>query len=92
MLSSIFALSDVDYENIHEIKGADTVSKAVLQSAIASRERNDGSGPMGLTNEQIPLYARIIAIAEIFYALTTNNEFYERMSVFDALKICRQNI
>lgn len=87
MLSSIFALSDVDYENIHEIKGADTVSKAVLQSAIASRERNDGSGPMGLTNEQIPLYARIIAIAEIFYALTTNNEFYERMSVFDALKI-----
>ena len=42
---------------------------------------------MGLTNEQIPLYARIIAIAEIFYALTTNNEFYERMSVFDALKI-----
>lgn len=87
MLSSIFALSDVDYENIHEIKGADTVSKAVLQSAIASRERNDGSGPMGLTNEQIPIYAKIIAISEIFYALTTNNEFYERMSVFDALKI-----
>ena len=44
-------------------------------------------GDKGLTNEQIPLYARIIAIAEIFYALTTNNEFYERMSVFDALKI-----
>lgn len=87
MLSSIFALSDVDYENIHEIKGADTVSKAVLQSAITSRERNDGSGPMGLTNEQIPIYAKIIAISEIFYALTTNNEFYERMSVFDALKI-----
>ena len=42
---------------------------------------------MKLKGNEIPLYAKIIATAEIFYNLTTENEFYEKVSVFDALKV-----
>ena len=87
MLSGIFILNDITYEDKPEIRGKDTIHKQVLEASLLTRERVDGSGPMGLKGEIIPLYARIIAIAEIFYNLTNQSEFYEKISVFDALKV-----
>lgn len=87
LLSGIFTISNIYSANKDELKGTDTISKEILDSAFASRERSDGSGPMGLSGNKIPLYSKIIAIADVFYNLTTQNEFYERMSVFDALKV-----
>lgn len=87
LLSGVFTISDINEDNKHELKGIDLVSSNVLDAAFASRERIDGSGPMGLEDEQIPLYSKIISIAEVFCTLTTHSQFYEKISVFDALKV-----
>lgn len=87
ILSGIFNISDVSGTDESELRGKETISNLVLKSALATRERENGSGPMKLKGNEIPLYAKIIATAEIFYNLTTENEFYEKVSVFDALKV-----
>lgn len=47
--------------------------------ARSHHEHMDGSGyPGGLTREQIPLQGRIIALADIFEALTARNRPYKR--------------
>lgn len=87
MLYGIFSISGISLDNIEEVQGKETISKNVLSSALYANERSDGTGPLKLVSEQIPVYSRIIAIAYIFYTLTTPNEYSEKLSVFDALKI-----
>ena len=54
--------------------------------ALAHHERWDGSGyPQGLKGEAIPLAARIVAIAEVFDALTSRRPYKGPWSVDDAL-------
>lgn len=49
--------------------------------ASAHHESMDGSGyPLGLKGEEIPLEARIIAVADIFDALTTNRPYKKSWS------------
>lgn len=57
--------------------------------AGAHHERLDGTGyPQGLDETRIPLQARIIAIADIFEALTAKDRPYKKgKSVSDALRI-----
>ncbi|BCB95428.1 phosphohydrolase [Dissulfurispira thermophila] len=61
----------------------------VAEYAAAHHERLDGTGyPFGLKAEQLPYQARIIAIADIFEALTAKDRPYKKpMSVSQALKI-----
>lgn len=63
-----------------------------LQSASkvvgSHHERWDGSGyPQGLAGEDIPLNARIFALADVFDALTSRRPYKEQLSAEDALKI-----
>jgi putative two-component system response regulator len=59
------------------------MAKAV---ALAHHERWDGSGyPYGLAGEQIPFAARIVAIADVFDALTTPRPYKPAWSVERAL-------
>ena len=49
-------------------------------------ERYDGKGyPEGLAGENIPLYARIMAIADLFDALTTDRPYHEALSPQEAI-------
>lgn len=91
MLAGVFTIAGINSENQNELKGTDSISKNVLKSALSTRERNDGSGPLGLSGEEIPYYARIIAIADVFHALTTSNELHEKLSIFDALKVMQND-
>jgi energy-coupling factor transport system substrate-specific component len=51
-------------------------------------ERNDGSGyPEGLKKEEIPVFAKIIGIAETFATLTTNRPYRNKWGVEQALSI-----
>ena len=51
-------------------------------------ERLDGSGyPDGLRGSQIPLKARILQIADIYDALTTDRPYRQAMSPLDALQV-----
>lgn len=60
--------------------------------AGSHHEKIDGTGyPRGLTSEQFPLKARIVALADIFEALTANDRPYKKaMSLEEALAILNQ--
>lgn len=60
--------------------------------AIAHHEKFDGSGyPHHLSGEGIPVEARIVAIADVFDALTTKRVYKRAFSVEEALKILNRD-
>ena len=55
-------------------------------------ERFDGSGyPDGLAGEEIPLPARIVAVADAFDAMTSRRPYRKAMSVEEAIRELRDN-
>ncbi|RMF90999.1 MAG: response regulator [Nitrospinota bacterium] len=70
-------------------------SSALLQAgeiiALSHHEKWDGSGyPQGLAGEEIPLYGRICAVADVFDALTSNRPYKKALSNEQAYEILRQ--
>ncbi len=63
--------------------------QSVVPGVLCHHERFDGLGyPAGLKGEEIPLHARIIAIADTFDAITTNRPYKaaeDRVSALDEL-------
>ncbi len=58
------------------IKARNLVSTDCLAGVLMHHERWDGSGyPFGLKEEQIHLYARIMAVADVYDALTSNRPY-----------------
>jgi putative two-component system response regulator len=54
-------------------------------------ERWDGSGyPFGLKGEDIPIFARIFAVADVFDALTSKRNYRKRSSADDAVTYLRE--
>jgi putative two-component system response regulator len=67
--------------------GSDLINLAA-QIAAGHHERWDGKGyPKGLAGEAIPLAARIVAIADVFDALTTERPYKKALPVAEALAI-----
>jgi len=55
---------------------------------LQHHERHNGSGyPLGLTGDQIHMYSKICAIADIFDALTSHRPYRYAQSSFKALKV-----
>ena len=62
---------------------------AVLQH----HEEPSGSGyPLGLKKDQMDLYAKIVAIADIYNALTTNRPYSNAMPPFEAFKLIKEKL
>ncbi|WP_042147632.1 HD-GYP domain-containing protein [Paucisalibacillus sp. EB02] len=60
-----------------------TVKLAVLQH----HERMDGSGyPLGLSQEKIHSYARIIAVCDIYHAMTSERIYRKKQSPFSVIE------
>jgi putative two-component system response regulator len=65
-------------------------SRAVLAAIRGHHERLDGSGyPDGLAGDRIPLLARLIAIPDVFDALTTQRAYRPALPPAEALGILR---
>ncbi|MBS1246465.1 MAG: divalent ion tolerance protein CutA, partial [Proteobacteria bacterium] len=68
----------------------DSPSKYLQMGAVIARghhEKFDGSGyPDGLAGEAIPLSARIVAVADVFDALTSERPYKHAWSIQDALQ------
>ncbi len=74
------------------IKNYSCIGKAVKEAVLYHHERMDGSGyPMGLRGEEIPLYARILAIADLYAALTVKRPYREAKTPFEAIEIIKQD-
>lgn len=71
----------------HPVKGANIMRpvaqlKDMLPGIELHHERMDGQGyPYGLTGDQIPMMARIIAVADTFDAITTNRPYQSAMDL-----------
>lgn len=69
------------------LKDIDTLSNEVLDLVMHHHERYDGKGyPDGLKGENIPLGARIIAVADTFDAMTSDRPYRKGFPVDVALK------
>ncbi|MEN6318734.1 MAG: HD domain-containing phosphohydrolase [Syntrophaceae bacterium] len=68
--------------------------KNVSYYASAHHEKIDGAGyPLGLKGNQIPLQARIIALADIFDALTAKDRPYKKeKTLSEAIKIMKSMV
>ena len=81
----------------HVSIGADIVRRSPWLSEAVSvvefhHEKYDGTGyPNGLVGENIPLEARIFAVADVFDALTTRRPYKEPFALEQALDIMRQS-
>jgi len=64
------------------------ISKDVMIGVLLHHEREDGSGyPFGIKGDQISLYAKIISIADVFDAITSDRVYRKRQTPFDVLQM-----
>lgn len=73
---------------------SNTLAFLEVAAVIATHhhERWDGAGyPDGLAGEDIPLPARLMAVADVFDALTTRRVYKEGMSILDASEYIQQH-
>lgn len=60
--------------------------------ALSHHEKFDGTGyPNGLKGEEIPLYGRIVAIADVFDALTSNRPYKNAWDFNEAMHYIKEN-
>jgi HD-GYP domain-containing protein (c-di-GMP phosphodiesterase class II) len=91
------ALTEEEFEvmKTHTTKGANILRPVpqlaeMLPGIELHHEALDGRGyPYGLKGEQIPLLARVIAVADTFDALTTNRPYQQAHTPEQALEIIR---
>jgi HD-GYP domain-containing protein (c-di-GMP phosphodiesterase class II) len=91
------ALTEEEFEvmKTHTTKGANilrpvTQLAEMLPGIELHHEALDGRGyPYGLQGDQIPLLARVIAVADTFDALTTNRPYQQAHTPEQALQIIR---
>ena len=91
-------LDDLEAEVMqrHPIDGADIVSRIreardILPGVRSHHERLDGSGyPDGLSDSEIPLPARVIAVADTFDAMTSERPYRRALTPEEAAGEIRQ--
>lgn len=68
---------------IHALRG-------IIPAILYHHERYDGTGyPLGLKGEEIPLSARIVAIADVYQALVSNRPYRKAFSKKEAIEIIK---
>ena len=97
---NIETLEGDDYERYiqHTVDGAQILNhvagltEGVRLTALQHHERMDGSGfPFNIQEDDIHLYARIVAVADLYDNITIEREGYPRRTPFDAVtEIARQ--
>lgn len=70
-----------------ELIGTEGSFKEIAEAVYHHHERYDGTGyPDGLAGDQIPLLARILAVADAFSAMTTDRPYRPAMSIMNAAR------
>ncbi len=88
-------LTDAEYAEVqsHVDKGADILRPAggtlnrIIPIVLAHHDKFDGSGPHKLSGDEIPLEARIIAVADVYDAITSDRPYRKAMTTFEARDI-----
>lgn len=93
VLNKTGKLTDEEFELIksHALKGSKLLKKAGFSSeiqfaALQHHERSDGSGyPRGLTSDEISDFASIIAIADVYDAMTSARSYRKPKCAFQVI-------
>lgn len=88
-------LSDEEYDIVrqHAQHGYDILQEtpglpdSALDIAYCHHERKEGNGyPRCLKNDEIPLFARMVSIVDVYDAITSDRVYHHGMNTLDALK------
>lgn len=72
----------------YKLLQAQEVDEAICLAALMHHERNDGSGyPLGLTDAKIHKFAKIVAIADVYDAMTSSRVYRGPMCPFTVIEI-----
>lgn len=67
-------------------------SRAICEGALYHHERHDGSGyPDGICGDEIPFFAKIIAITDVYDAITSKRVYKEAMVPTEAYEFVMSN-
>ncbi|GGA12922.1 hypothetical protein GCM10008018_67360 [Paenibacillus marchantiophytorum] len=76
------------YELLRDTVG---VGHRVASVAIQHHEREDGRGyPFGLKKDQIDIFSKVVAIADIFHAMSSKRPYHEPMPFYEIIKQMRE--
>lgn len=71
----------------NRLKRIDSVSEQFLLGVLQHHEREDGSGyPLGVTGEKIHLFSQIIAVADVYHAMTSERYYRSKKSPYIVLE------
>ena len=92
LLHKAARFTESEYEEMkkHVEKGAQVIEpvrgslRRIIPIILAHHDRFDGSGYHSTQGEQIPIEARIIAVADVYDAMTTDRPYAKAMSLLDA--------
>jgi putative nucleotidyltransferase with HDIG domain len=92
LLHKAARFTESEYEEMkkHVEKGAQVIEpvrgslRRIIPIILAHHDRFDGSGYHPTQGEQIPIEARIIAVADVYDAMTTDRPYAKAMSPLDA--------
>lgn len=66
-------------------------AKEILRTTIEHHERENGSGyPFGLNSENISFYSKIISVADVFDAITSDRHYRKGASPYVAFRIMQE--
>jgi len=92
--STKLTIKDIEHIHRHSQYSVDIIKQNhildpyIIDAVMHHHERYDGSGyPEGLEREEISDFASILAICDVFDALTNNRPHRKEYSSFDALKM-----
>ncbi len=93
-------LTTAEYEEIkmHPLYGyrlaeqIPNLNENILNGILMHHEREDGSGyPLNLKGDQIGEYAKIVAVADIYDAMTSNRVYKEKGSPFEVFELMEKD-
>ncbi len=86
----LWAAKKHTYEGYQLVKNLD-IDNHVKNAVLTHHERCDGSGyPFGLRDMKIDPYAKMVAIADVYDAMTSARPYRDAMSPIQAVEIMRQ--
>jgi putative nucleotidyltransferase with HDIG domain len=71
--------------------GEPSINKGILCGILQHHEKIDGTGyPLGISGDQIHIFARIIAVADIYDAMTSDRIYHKKQTPFAVIEEIKQ--
>jgi HD-GYP domain-containing protein (c-di-GMP phosphodiesterase class II) len=78
------------YEMLKDTVG---ISQRMALVALQHHEKEDGTGyPLGLKKDQIDIFSKIVAVADIFHAMSSKRPYHDPIPFYEIITQMRQEI